>query len=116
MNTPITKRPVTCTYSDEIEPPSSASEAAQSLDGCPKPSAGWLRNPAWIGMGSQCTLTPLAHNFTVQDGGVNTTHFCYTHEEIDNAYAQTAFLPLGSMSSRLATSILRRRRPLSRLR
>lgn len=94
MSPPFTQRPVTRTYSDENAPPSSTeSVAGQSLDSRPKPSAGWLRNPAWIGKCSPLTLTPLAHNFTVKDGGVNPPHFYYTHEEIDNTLRVNGLSP-----------------------
>ena len=94
MSPPFTQRPVTRTYSDENSPPSSAASAApQLLDGRIKPSAGWLRNPAWIGKCSQCTLTSSAHDLTVQDGGVNPPHFYYTHEEIDNTLRVNGLSP-----------------------
>lgn len=50
-----------------------------------RPSAGWLRNPAWIG-----TLFSIhasrKFSFLNADGGVNPPKFYYSHEEIDAAF------------------------------
>ena len=51
----------------------------------PQPSAGWLKNPAWIGEVLIILCLFLLMLF-VPDGGVNPPQFYYSHEEIDAAH------------------------------
>ena len=47
-------------------------------------SAGWLRNPAWIGMFISIYTSRL-FSFLSADGGVNSPQYYYSHEDIDAA-------------------------------
>lgn len=50
-----------------------------------RPSEGWLRSPAWIGLFLEVLFPEKISSFENTDGGINPPHFYYSHEEIEAA-------------------------------
>ena len=57
-----------------------------------RPSAGWLRNPSWIGMFINI-YTSRSFSLLGADGGVNPPQYYYSHEDIDAACSASGVEP-----------------------